>query len=130
MDHTFIQSMNPGNKTWNSGVWANKLQTISENKVKGVNCTEKVIAREKFILKNCKEDGNVPLLVKGVGFFPFEEDLPCHIHEMFVIINTGTPLTFFNNPHVKDLLNGLDSCNHPVYCIKLTKLLRCVSDTL
>ena len=47
MDYTFIQSTNPGNKTRNSGVWAKKLQIISENKVKGINYTVKVIAREK-----------------------------------------------------------------------------------
>ena len=74
-DYTFIQSMNPGNKAWNSGVWAKKLQTISENKVKGVNYTEKVIARAKIILKNGKEDGKVPPLVKGLGFFPIRGGL-------------------------------------------------------
>lgn len=122
--------MNPGNKTWNSGVWAKKLQTISENKVKGVNCTEKVIARAKFILKNRREGGKVPPPVKGIGFFPFEEDLRYHILETFVVINAGTPLSFFANPYVKDLLNGLNPRHRPVYRKKLTKLLRCVSDTL
>ena len=50
MDYTFIQSMNPGNKIWNSGVWTKKLQIISVNKVQGVNCTVNVIATARFIL--------------------------------------------------------------------------------
>ena len=120
--------MNIGNKTWNTGVWAKKLKMISANKNKAFTFSYEARARANYILNKRETDGAVSPPVKGIGFFPFEEDLPHHIRETFVIVCTGSPMSFFENPYVKDMLTGLSPRHRPVYRKKLTKLLRCVAD--
>ena len=75
MDYTFTQSMHLGNKTWNSGVRAKKLQNISENKVKGVNYTVKVIAREKNCVGKLQREWKGATSGEGSWVFPIGGEL-------------------------------------------------------
>eukprot|EP00957_Ditylum_brightwellii_P038846 2936307-Ditylum_brightwellii.AAC.1 len=56
---------------------------------------------------------NVIEPTKGQVFFPFEEDLPHHIHEALVICSTGINKSFFDNLYVKLLMQGLNPCHQP-----------------
>ncbi len=67
---------------------------------------------------------------KGMGFFPFEEDLPHHVRQSMVIVASGVSFSFFANPYLHDYLKGLQARHRPAYHQKLVKLVRCVSDTL
>eukprot|EP00957_Ditylum_brightwellii_P166690 12689436-Ditylum_brightwellii.AAC.1 len=67
---------------------------------------------------------------KGQGFFPFEEDSPHHICEDVVIYSTGISMSFFDNPYVKLLIQGLNPCHQPIYQTKLAKIILCVHQVL
>ena len=127
-DFKFPQNANPGGKTFNSGVWSKKLKLVADNKIKNVTISEKSRARATYILNKRDGDGKTSPPVKGMSFYPFEEYLPHHICETIVIINTGSPLSFFDNPFVKNFLKGLNPRHRMVYRTKLAKLLRCVTD--
>ena len=64
------------------------------------------------------------------GYYSFEEDLEHHVREAMVILATGCPMSFFNNPFVKDWLRHLDPKHRPVYRMKLLRIIRCISDVL
>ena len=125
-DFKFSQGMNHGHKTWNTGVWVKKLKMIVANKANSFS--EESISRANYVLSKRENDGKTAPPVKGMSFYPFEEYLPNHIRETYVIICTGSPMSFFDNPYVRDLLSGLNPRHRPVYRSKLTKLLRCVTD--
>ena len=129
IDFTFWQSMNKGNKSWHTGTWNKKLKTLADGKNKASIGNVTVRARCRYILDH--RDRNVgPLTrpVKGIGFFPFEEDLSHHIREALVNVSTGSPLQFFSNPFVKDWLSNLEPRHRPVHRLKLCRLIRCVID--
>ena len=67
---------------------------------------------------------------KGQGFFPFEEDLPHHIREAIVICSTGISTSFYDNPYVKSLMQGLNPHHRPVYWAKLAKIILVVHEVL
>ena len=87
-------------------MWKKELTIVAENKVTGVRCSEESMARARYILNKREGDGKTSPPVKGMSFYPFKEDLPHHIRKTYVIINTGSPLSFFDNPYVRDLLSA------------------------
>lgn len=64
--------------------------------------------------------------MKGMGFFTFEEDLPHHIREAFVIISTGSAISFFDNPYVRDWLRSLNPAHRPLYRQKFLRIIRVI----
>ena len=126
----FWQAMNRGNKTWHTGTWSKKLKTLADGKVKlGIgNIT--VCARAKYILSRRNNfSGPVGPPVKGMAFFPFKKDLNHHIQEALATLSTGSAMSFYGNPFVKDWLSGLEARHRPVYRQKLCRLIRCSIDT-
>ena len=66
--------------------------------------------------------------VEGMSFYKFEEDLPHHIREASMIILTGSALSFFENPFVRDWLNSLEPRHCSIYRKKLARLICCIID--
>lgn len=81
------------------------MRYIAENK-KGVNGDYISIERAKYILK-FRLDTCEDALTKGSGFYPFEEDLPHHINECFVIITSGLGTVFFRTLMCKTFFAAL-----------------------
>ena len=131
-NYTFLQPMNDGGKTWNTGVWNKRLDALANGDKAEKNIV--VIARAKFLLRMRKTNGN-RVAAKGglkddVGYYSFEEDLEHHVREAMVILSTGCPMSFFNNPFVKEWLRHLDPKHRPVYRLKLLRIIRCINDVL
>ena len=145
---TFWQYKNKGKDTYDTGVWTKNLEWIAQNK-KHVNGDGVAIERAKFILKLRLDHGEEALSkvclsnnfcvgpkvltsyhTQGKGFYPFEEDVDHHIREAFVIISSGLGTGFFQNPHVIELLRGLNKRHRPLYHRKMLRLLRVVVYTL
>lgn len=122
----FWQSKNAGNKSWHTGVWKRKLIQLS-NGPKSAEANLTIRTRAKFIL-DMRENAGDSRPVKGMPFYKFEEDLPHHIREALVIISTGSALSFFENPFVRDWLNSLEPRHRPIYRKKLARLIRCIID--
>ena len=128
--YTFVQNKNPGNKTWESGVWNKKLSRMRKNNLSGIKFSKADIARIQCIIDNRLRDSKIAAPVKGMAFFPFEEDLWHHINECFVTISAGCTISFFDNPFVRDLLKGLAPRHRVAYHLKLVRLQRCCNDIL
>jgi hypothetical protein len=128
-DITFWQGQNSNRKTWHTGVWTKKLQLIAKGSGAAKGKVD-IVTRAKYILKMREKDSTLPQPAKGIGFYPFEEDLHHHISEAIVIISTGSPLSFFDNPFVKTWLRRLDPRHRPVYRSKLAKVIRCINDVM
>ena len=63
---------------------------------------------------------------KAQTHYSFEDDLSHHIREAFVILSTGTPVSFFTNPYVIDWLKGLNQAHRPIHRLKFLRLLRVI----
>ena len=112
-------------------MWKKKLEKISKNKITGFKFSKDVLVRVNLVMTKRLQDQKVaPPPGKGMGFFPFEEDLWNHINECLVTISTGCTISFFDNPYVRDLLSGLNPRHRPVYRLKLVRLQRCCNDVL
>ena len=102
--------------SWNSGIWKKKYSRLEKGgPVAEGNTT--AVYRAKHVLtmrENHSRSMTVTEPTKGDGFFPFEEDLPHHIREALVICSTGISTSFFDNPYVKSLLQGLNPQHRPV----------------
>ena len=122
--------MNIGGKSWNTGVFKRKLETLSKGKFIGRRNAD-VVARAKFILSrnagHSAFDANVPVV--NLKFFPFEEDLDHQIREALIICSTGTSTSFFNNSFVRDYIKALEPHHCLVYRLKLVRIIRCIMDT-
>ena len=127
--YTFWQSQNVNKKTWQTGVWTKKLEQIAKGNG-AASGNVYAITRAKYILMQRNKSGKTLQPVKGIGFFPFEEDVDYHIDEAIVIISTGSPLSFYDNPFVKTWLSRLNPRHRAVYRSKLAKLIRCVNDVM
>ena len=125
-EFTFLQQKNIGNTSWNTGVWKRKLTSIANGKVKCVTGNIVAQTRAKFILKmrNSTSPNFIPPTVGR--YFSFEETLCHHINESLAVASTGIGVTFFGNPYVKDLLQGLNPCHRSVYHLKMARILRCI----
>ena len=110
-------------------MWTKKLKLIAKGSGAAKGKVD-IVTRAKYILKMREKDSTIPQLTKGIGFYSFEEDLHHHINEAIVIISTGSPLSFFDNPFVKTMLRGLDPRHRPVYRSKLAKVIRCINDVM
>ena len=118
---------NENGKTWHSGIWTKKLQTVARGKgVLGGKIA--IVTRAKYILM--KRQGLVSRPTKGMGCYPFEEEIELHCHEALVVMSTGSPHCFFANPFVKNWLRKMDPRHRPIYRAKLGKLVCCVNDVL
>ena len=125
----FWQAMNKGNKTWHTGTWSKKLKTLADGKSKDCLGNITVQARAQYILARRNNfSGPVAPPVKCMVFFPFEEDLNHHIHEALITTSTGSAMSFYGNPFVKDWISGLEPRHRPVYRKKLCRLIRCCID--
>lgn len=122
--------MNVGNKTWQTGVFGRKLKTISAGKDKRIRGDKDAINRAKIILAKRDEGSGAPRPAKGIGFFPFEEDLIHHIGESLSICSTGISCNFFSSPYVKDFLGRLEPRHRVIYRLKMVRIVRCINDTL
>ena len=118
--------------SWNSGIWKKKYSRLAKGgPVAEGNTT--AVYRAKHVLTMRENHGRsmtVTEPTKGVGFFPFEEDLPHHIREALVICSTGISTSFFDNPYVKSLLQGLNPQHRPVYRMKLAKIILVIHEVL
>lgn len=128
-EFTFWQSQNKNKKTWHTGVWTKKLEMIAKGNG-DFSRNVYAVTRARYILRQRNKSGTTLQPVKGIGFFPFEEDVNHHIDEAIAIISTGSPLSFFDNPFVKSWLSRLNPRHRTVYRSKLAKLIRCVNDVM
>ena len=101
-DFRFYQARNANGKTWNTGIWKKKLESIASGNPREVKGCIKAIERAKYILQKRWYGGSVTVLAKGMKFFSFEENLVLQIHEGLVVISTGSTLSFFDNPFVRN----------------------------
>ena len=60
------------------------------------------------------------------GYHSFEVDLSHHIQEAFIIVSTGSPVSFFANPYVQEWLRNLDPSHRPIYRQKFLRILRVI----
>ena len=115
-----------GNKSWNTGIWKRKLGSIANATIRCAVGNISAQTRCKLVL-SMRNGTSKGFGLKCIGgFFPFEEALGHHIRESLAIGNAGIGVTFYGNPYVKDLLQGLNSRHHWVYHMKLTMILRCI----
>jgi len=89
-DFRFYQARNANGKTWNTGIWKKKLESIASGNPWEVKGCIKAIERAKYILQKRWYGGSVTVLAKGMKFFSFEENLVLQIHEGLVVISTGS----------------------------------------
>ena len=102
------------------------------------------IARAKYLL-NIRSDADndwddpmstsasaivSPHKKKKKGYYSFEDDLEHHIREAFLVLSTGTPVSFFTNPYVTDWLKDLEPAHRPIYRLKFLRLLRVIQFVL
>ena len=59
--------------------------------------------------------------MKGMKFFPFEEDIMHQIDEALVICSTGIGMSFFGNAFVRDWLHNLQPRHRPDLQVKINK---------
>ncbi len=129
--YTFLQPQNANGKTWNTGVWNKRLAALAKGSSAEKNLV--VISRAKFLLKMRTTGGTC---LQGVGykdsekFYSMEDDLGHHVRKAMVILATGCPMSFFNNPFVKDWLCQLDPKHRPVYRLKLLRIISCINNVL
>ena len=118
--------------SWNSGLWKKKYIRIANGGLFTEGNTTAVY-RAKHVLIMRENHGRAITVTeptKGHGFFPFEEDLPNHIREAIAICSTGISASFYDNPYVKSLLQGLNPRHRPVYRAKLAKIIFVVHEVL
>lgn len=132
-NYKFEQSKNTNSDSWYTGLWKKKLESIASGKPKQVKGCIRAIARAKYILdkrwgSGPNKSGGGP--VKGMAFFSFEENLIYQIHEGIAIISTGSTLSFFDNPFVRNWLHAMCPRHRVVYRSKLAKVIRCVNDVM
>ena len=77
-DFTFLQSMNAGNKTLNTGCWKRKFLTITTSKKMPFVANPKSEARAQYIFDMRDNKTKTPKPSSGLIFFPFEEQLYHH----------------------------------------------------
>lgn len=106
---------------WDTGVWNKCLKFVAEGKAEAKN-NMVAIERAKYILVLRGAVKLVSSPTKGKCFL-FEEDLPHHINECYVLISTGIGISFFPNVHVRECLHQLNSAHRPLYQQKLLRLL-------
>ena len=128
IDRAFWQTKNPTGSGWNTGVYTKELKSLINLHGSNKKYT-KSIYRAKHMLRLRTEKVTVAP-TKGMGFYPFEEDLPHHVRATFATLSTGIFFTFFQNPYVRDYTMGLNEQHRPLYHLKLMRLIRCVGDVL
>ena len=121
--------MKVGNKTWHSGIWKRKLETIAKSVKKPFVDHPNSQKRAQYILDMRASKSKTPQPSKGMGFFPFEEQLVHHANEARALASTGIGASFFQNPYVRDYLQQLNPRHRPLYRLKLLRLARCLIDT-
>ena len=124
----FSQQKNKGNKSWNSSVYRRKLVTVATSIKNPCAKHPKSQLRAKYILDKRDNKSKLPKPVCGMGFFPFEEQLKHHVDEGLSLASTGIGVSFFQNPYVRDYLQGLQPRHRPVYRLKLVRIIRCIID--
>ena len=123
--------MNPGNKSWNTGVFKRKLITLANGSIVGRDLA--TVSKAKFIL--ARREGGIfggyePRAHAPLKFFPFEEDLDHQIREGLLICGTGVATSFFDNAFVRDYVKALEPRHRVVYRLKLVRIIRCIMDVL
>lgn len=128
-DRSFWVYRTPNGTTWETGIWNKELLSISQGR-KSAKHNIKAIERATRILDI---RGHKPTMkkrdvgpTKDCGFYPFEENLPHHIREAYVVISTGSTISFFTNPYVIDWLKHLNPAHCPIYRLKFLCLLRVI----
>ena len=77
----FWQTRNNNSKTWHTEIWKKKIQVLSNLKASlGANHIS-IVTRMKFLLSKRENHHSLSSPVKGMGFYPFEEEIDMHIHE-------------------------------------------------
>ena len=133
-DYRFIQQKNKGNKSWHTGVWKRKLESIACGTAKGAAGDIVVQTRAKHILskRNLFSKGSPAcqdvIPKKTISFFPFEENLRHQINEAKAMISTGVLYTFFENPYVRKTLSDLEPRHRPAHREKFCRVIRCAVD--
>ena len=106
------------------------MEVLSKSKTNLGDKHISIVSRMLFILSNRQNPLGVTGPTKGIGFYPFEEDIDKHIHEALVTVSTGSTMSYFENPFVKSWLKAMDPRHRPIYRAKLGKLVRCINDVL
>lgn len=130
-DYRFWQQKNnTGTKTWNTGVFTKKLETVAKGNKREFFGKNKYVCQAQYILSMRNNAAGTAQVLKGMKFFPFEEDIVHQIDEAFVICNIGVGMSFYGDPFVRDWLSCIEPKHRPIYCVKLLKEIRCIQDVL
>ena len=130
-NYKFWQEKNKGGlKTWNTGTFGKKLEVVAKGKKRAFLGKAKWSRRAEYVLAMRLKTDAIAMPLKGMKFFPFEEDIMHQIDEALVICSTGIGMSFFGNPFVRDWLHNLEPRHRPIYRLKLTRVIRCIQDVL
>lgn len=124
------QKNNIGTKSWNTGVFTKKLETVAKGNKREFFGKAKYVRRVQYILSMRGNTSVTPQVSKEMKFFPFEEDIIHQIDEAFVICSTGVGMCFFSDPFVREWLRRIEPRHRPIYRVKLLKVIRCIQDVL
>jgi hypothetical protein len=130
-NYKFWQEKNKGGlKTWNTGTFGKKLEVVAKGKKRAFLRKAKWSRRAEYVLAMRLKTDAIAMPLKGMKFFPFEEDIMHQIDEALVICSTGIGMSFFGNAFVRDWLHNLQPRFRPIYRLKLTRVIRCIQDVL
>ena len=108
------------------------IKAIAEKTSRKLKHDKVAITRAKHILamreRKIGVAGGLSPPTKGIGFFPFEEDIMHHIGEALVVCSTGISQSFFADPYVRQWLQRMNPRHRPIYRLKLVRLIRCAMD--
>ena len=123
----FWQYRNKSGNGWDRGGWNKELNYIAAWKGPAQGNTQ-AITRAKYILfqRTNKKLEDASGLSQMKGYHSFEVDLSHHIQEAFVIVSTGSHVSFFANPYVQEWLRNLDPAHRPIYSQKVLRILRVI----
>ena len=118
-------------------MWNKQLSIISQGKLEAAGNTSAILRAKRILeVRDFKPTSNSRYCgdsdpSKGIGgFFSFEEDLIHHINEAYVVISTGSTVSFFSNPYVRDWLGKLEPKHRPLYRVKFLRILRVIQFVL